>query len=168
MSHLLSEPTFFELKSFEDLRGTFLKIVSPQISENLSFQWKEFFMTESEKGVIRGFHFQRGPKAFNKIVSCVSGKALDVLLDLRIDSSSYGQTKCFELDSGRPQALYIPAGFAHAFQSLESKTKMLYCTDQIYDAKLESGFSYKSFPKLWPLDNVMVSEKDNNWPLFKN
>jgi len=123
----------------------------------------------SQAGVIRGMHFQRF-KAQGKLISVLQGEIYDVMLDLRPDSSTFGQWQAITLDANSGQQLFIPAGFAHGFQALTNNTLVMYKTSQYYDAKDEAAFNALD-PKLsinWPAPITARSVKDCTAPNFSD
>jgi dTDP-4-dehydrorhamnose 3,5-epimerase len=124
-----------------------------------------------EKWVIRGLHFQRPPFAQAKLVRVVKGKVLDVVVDLRKDSPTFGEWESFELSKDNFQMLFVPHGMAHGFCVLEDNTHFLYKTDNYYDAKSEGGiyFNDSRLKISWPATNPIVSVKDQkqeSWQEF--
>lgn len=119
-------------------------------------------------GTIRGMHFQRPPYAEAKLVRCVRGAILDVIVDLRPDSPSYLKHEGFELSARNHRQLYVPPGFAHGFQTLVDDIEVSYLVSAPYTPEAEGGVRY-SDPMLgiaWPLPVTVISEKDANWPLL--
>lgn len=119
-------------------------------------------------GTLRGLHFQRPPKAQAKLVSCTRGRLLDVLVDLRKNSSTFKQSLQVELTPDNGWQIFIPAGFAHGFLTLEDNTEAQYKVTALYDAALDSGIAYND-PDLgidWGLspDRLTLSEKDRALP----
>ncbi|MTD10018.1 dTDP-4-dehydrorhamnose 3,5-epimerase [Acinetobacter sp. YIM 103518] len=125
----------------------------------------------SQKGVLRGLHFQKAPYAQGKLVRVVQGKAWDVAVDIRPESKTYGQWVGLELSAENKTMFWIPEGFAHGFIALEDNTQFLYKTTNYYDKESEGAIIWND-PTLaieWPLDQVddlLVSEKDECAPLF--
>ena len=123
----------------------------------------------AEKGVARGLHFQRPPFAQAKLVRVITGKVLDVVVDLRKDSKTFGQWASFELLAENFEMLFIPRGMAHGFCVLEDNTHFFYKTDEFYDAKSEGGIAWND-PDLkidWPIANPILSEKDQKLPSWQ-
>src|SRR6266849_4777255 len=121
------------------------------------------------KGTIRGMHFQVAPALEAKLVRCTRGAAFDVAVDLRPDSSSYGQWSGVELSAENGRMLYVPERCAHGFQSLEEGSEVLYMTSAFYTPEAVRGvrFDDSAFDIRWPLAATVVSEQDRNWPLFQ-
>jgi dTDP-4-dehydrorhamnose 3,5-epimerase len=118
-----------------------------------------------KRGSIRGMHFQRSPKTDAKIVRCTSGKIYDVIVDLRPTSLTRGQVFAKELAPSSATMLYIPAGFAHGFQTLEDDSVVEYLMGTEYVADLSDGFRYDD-PMVgiaWPEPVSVLSDKDSAW-----
>ena len=160
-------------KFFKDERGYFFesfnqKIFKNKISHKLSFcQENESF---SKRGVIRGLHYQLPPFAQSKLVRVVHGKVLDVVVDIRKGSPSFG--KCFskELSAENRIQLFIPKGFAHGYITLSDFSIFSYKVDNYYNEKSERGILYNdSLLNIdWKLnkEEFILSEKDKNNPIF--
>jgi len=119
----------------------------------------------SQKGTVRGLHFQTGSYAQAKLVRVISGKVLDVVVDLRKGSSTFGQSYATELDTVKNNLLYIPRGFAHGFSVLEDAIFVYKCSNYYHKAS-EGGILW-SDPELnisWKVDQPILSEKDQEWP----
>jgi dTDP-4-dehydrorhamnose 3,5-epimerase len=157
----------------EDQRGTFVKTFHTGIFRELRipFEPVEEFYSVSAKNVVRGMHFQVPPAAHAKLVYCLGGRVLDVVLDMRRNSSTFGQVSSFELDSVRRELLFIPVGFAHGFLSLENNSIMVYKTDAVYAPAHDLGIAWNSFGFQWPTNTPIVSERDRQfpaWPDFRS
>lgn len=118
----------------------------------------------SEYGVIRGLHFQNPPYAQTKLIRCVSGNILDVVVDIRKSSPTYGKHFCLELTSENKKQLLVPKGFAHGFSVISDKAEILYKCDDFYKKESEGGIKFDD-PNLnidWkiPADRLLVSDKD--------
>ncbi|MCW3480613.1 dTDP-4-dehydrorhamnose 3,5-epimerase family protein [Neisseriaceae bacterium JH1-16] len=117
-------------------------------------------------GTLRGMHFQHAPFAEIKLVSCIRGRVLDVAVDLRRDSPTFLSWHSIELSAERHNALLIPPGFAHGFQTLEDDCELIYLHSQPYQADAEGGINPLD-PRLsiaWPLPISECSERDRNHP----
>jgi len=148
---------FFEFYKQETFRKLGLPESFPQ--ENISF---------SKKGVIRGLHFQRPPYAQGKLVTVIKGKVLDVVVDLREASPTFGKVYYCVLDGEKHNMLMVPEGFAHGFAALEESIFHYKCTN-VYNKAHEGGIVWND-PDLkieWPLDNPSVSDKDQHLPTFR-
>lgn len=120
------------------------------------------------KGTVRGLHFQRSPHAEAKLVRCIRGAILDVIVDLREGSPSYLRHEAFELTAENRRSLYVPPGFAHGFQSLTEDCEVLYPVSAAYAPAAEGGLRHDD-PALgirWPLPVSVLSPKDAAWPLL--
>ena len=120
------------------------------------------------KGTLRGMHFQRQPHAEVKVIRCVRGTILDVIVDMRPDSPSYLKHEGFELSAENRRELYVPRGFAHGFMTLTDDVEVTYLVSAVYTPQAEGGLRYND-PKLgiaWPLEVTTISDKDQNWPLL--
>ena len=151
-----------------DVRGSFTKTFERSIFENagIRFELSESFVSASSKNVVRGLHFQtRNPQS--KYVCVVSGKAWDVIVDLRKDSETYKKWAAFELSAENGCGLYIPTGFAHGFLSLEDNTAMFYQCEGKYDKETDTGITVfdKDIAINWPVsrDEVLLSDRDKTF-----
>ncbi|GAA3588427.1 dTDP-4-dehydrorhamnose 3,5-epimerase [Flavivirga amylovorans] len=156
-----------EPKVFEDNRGYFFESFNQNnfnklIGQNISFiQDNESF---SSKGVLRGLHYQRGEFAQAKLVRVIKGKVLDIALDIRKDSETFGQYVSLELSEENKNQLFIPRGFAHGFIVLSDTAIFSYKCDNFYNKEAEAGiiFNDKNLNIDWQLNesDFIVSEKD--------
>lgn len=122
----------------------------------------------TRKGCIRGLHLQLPPAAQAKLVSVISGRILDVVVDVRRDSPTFGQHHTCDMDGQRHNMLYVPPGFAHGFVALEDTIFFYKCSD-FYSRENEAGIKWND-PALgikWPIENPVVSEKDDALPSFE-
>lgn len=162
--HLL-KPT-----EFVDNRGDFVKTFHKTSFYNLGLHFEpveEFFST-SRKNVIRGFHFQLPPDSHDKLVYCVKGKVLDVVLDLRKKSDTYGKAIGVELSAQNKYLLYIPVGFGHGFLSLEDESVMIYKTSTVHSPKNDFGIKWNSVDFEWGNIDPIVSKRDDSFITFNN
>jgi dTDP-4-dehydrorhamnose 3,5-epimerase len=122
------------------------------------------------KGTLRGLHYQLQPSAEVKVVRCLRGSLYDLILDLRADSPTFGQSFGAELNAENRSMMYVPKGFAHGFVTLEDDTEALYLVSSFYSPYLERGVRYNDprFKIQWPVTPVEVSEKDKSWPDFND
>ena len=121
-----------------------------------------------KKGTLRGLHFQRPPKAENKIVRCVRGAIWDVIVDLRKDSPTVGQWTALELSESNRKIVYVPEGFAHGFLSLTDDSELIYFVTEFYTPEHEGILRWDD-PVIgieWPFEPVVISDKDANAPSF--
>ena len=154
---------------FEDERGLFYESYNQnRFAENgISEDFVQDNYSWSKKGVVRGLHFQYAPYAQGKLVRCMTGKVIDVVVDIRKDSPTYGQHEKFILDSAVGNMLYVPAGFAHGFVALEETIFVYKCTEYWHKAS-ESGIIYNDADLNidWEENNPIVSSKDLVLPKF--
>ena len=161
----------FEPKVFNDERGYFFEsynsVIKNAIGEYDFVQDNESF---SKKNVLRGMHFQNPPFEQGKLVRVVSGRVSDVVIDIRKNSSTYGQWFEIELNSELKQMLWIPPGFAHGFLTLTDNTTFLYKCTKVYNAQSESGVIWNdSLIEInWKTNTPLVSEKDLKLPSLKD
>jgi len=156
---------------FEDDRGIFFESFNMQVFESLGLptHFVQDNQSFSKKGVVRGLHFQNAPFAQGKLVRVISGAVLDVAVDIRPDSPTFGRYEIFELRGDKNNFAYIPEGFAHGFVALEDSIFSYKCTN-VYSKISESGILWND-PDLgidWGVENPIVSEKDEILPTFKS
>ncbi len=164
----------FEPSVFNDSRGYFYEAYNKSVfnAEGLNFEFVQDNQSNSGYGVIRGLHFQKPPNSQTKLVRVLWGKILDVVLDLRQSSKTFGEVFSFELSAENKSQLLIPKGFAHGFSVLSETATVLYKCDALYNKECERGIKYND-PDLvidWkiPAEEAIVSEKDMVLPLFKD
>lgn len=134
--------------------------IDPTIAQsNVSFS--------KHAGTLRGMHFQKAPAEETKLVRCLSGALVDVIVDNRSDSPTYRQHFAVELTPENMRMLFVPRGFAHGFQTLKDDTEMLYMVSEFYTPEAEGGLRYNDpvFSIDWPLEVSVISDKDAAWPL---
>lgn len=150
----------FHLK---DHRGRFVKPYhrADFKEAGLDFVLAEEFYSVSKKGVLRGMHFQTPPKDTVKGVICLAGSIFDVVVDLRVDSPTYKQHFSIELSEEKGNMLYIPKGLAHGFCTLSKEATVLYMCSEVYSPEHDTGINWKSVGVIWPEENPIVSDKDN-------
>jgi dTDP-4-dehydrorhamnose 3,5-epimerase len=156
--------------NFPDLRGSLIKPFSKSFFEkksSLNLNFKETWFTKSHTGVIRAMHLQVGEFSCEKLISVIQGAVLDVVLDIRKDSKTYGQWLDFELSEENPISLYIPKGCAHGYKVLKEKSITMYMATEVNIPKDEMGIRWDSFGYDWKIENPIISERDKNLPLFK-
>ena len=169
----LKDVLLIKPRVFKDNRGYFLESYNQQKFEELTGIGTTFIQdneSESCYGTLRGLHFQKPPFAQAKLVRVVKGRVLDVALDLRPSSPTFGHHKSFILDDENKHQLYIPRGFAHAFLVLSESAIFSYKVDNSYAPDHDSGiiFSDETLKIDWPIatDDILVSEKDNTLQSF--
>lgn len=168
-----------EPRIFEDARGYFFesfsqrefdRLVSPILGHDVRFVQDNESM--SSYGVMRGLHFQRPPFTQSKLVRCVRGAVLDVAVDIRKDSPTYGQHVAVELTEQNHRQFFISKGFAHGFAVLSETAVFQYKCDEFYHPEADGGISIldDSLGIDWkiPAEKALLSEKDTKHPLLKN
>jgi dTDP-4-dehydrorhamnose 3,5-epimerase len=120
----------------------------------------------AHKGTLRGMHYQKPPHGEVKLVRCVKGAIHDVIIDLREGSPTQGKWEGFDLDAREGRMLYVPAGFAHGFQTLEDDTDVVYQVSHPYTPEAEAGLRWDdpAYGIAWPLPVGTISPKDAAWP----
>lgn len=162
----------FEPNVFEDSRGYFFESYNENLfrQQGIDIRWVQDNQSSSSFGVIRGLHYQLSPHAQTKLVRVLRGKILDVVVDIRKDSPTYGKSFSKVLSAKNKRQLFIPKGFAHGFSVLSEKAEVMYKCDDYYNKESEGGILYND-PVLkidWriPLETAIVSEKDKQLPLL--
>ncbi len=158
--HLLTLP------HHPDERGHFVKTfhASTLQAAGLYLPLAESYFSTSKQGVIRGMHFQEPPHAHAKIVACPVGEIMDVVLDLRKSSATYGQHIRQPLSAENHQALYIPVGCAHGFQALSEGALTYYFVSSEHHGESDAGVRWDSFGMEWPLPGPLLSGRDRAFP----
>lgn len=159
-------------KIYTDNRGEFLESWNEAVFKDLGINiiFKQDNQSKSNKNVLRGLHFQHPPNEQGKLVRVSKGSVLDVVVDLRKESATYGQHFKKELSSENSTMLWIPSGFAHGFLTLEDDTIFQYKCDSFYNPKLEDCLLWND-PLLkidWNTKNPIISSKDLHGKLFKD
>lgn len=161
----LNGPLFIEATPRTDSRGYFMRTFDIAILKEAGVS--EMFVQENQsltllKHTIRGLHFQRPPNAEGKLIRVVTGSILDVFVDLREGSPTYGQWDCLELSADNNRMVYVPRGFAHGFCSLSDNTTVVYKVDAFYAPQSEGGILWND-PNTaihWPTNSPVLSDKD--------
>ena len=157
----------------EDERGFFARIFCQKEFTELGLETnvaQANMALSVKRGTLRGMHFQYPPATEAKLVRCMHGAVIDVIVDLRPESETYLQHVAVELSSDTQRALYVPGRFAHGYQTLHDGTAILYQASAFYAPSAESGLRYDD-PRLaiaWPLPVAAVSGKDCNFGLLEN
>jgi len=157
-------------RAADDARGRFVKCFhAPSFAaRGLDHEFAEAFYTTSRLGAIRGMHFQLPPHAHAKLVWCVAGTMLDVLLDLRRGSPTYGEHVVQELDDSVPKGLYIPPGIAHGFYATSERSILAYMVTSVHSPQHDSGVRWDSFGVAWPDTSPIISPRDATLPALKD
>lgn len=166
-------PKLLSPNMFSDNRGAFGRVFCQNELEasgiNFSIKQVNHSITR-EIGSVRGLHFQFPPKCEGKIVKCLKGKIFDVIVDIRENSETFLQWVSVELSEDNQLALYIPAGFAHGFQTLQEHVELIYFHSDLYSPGLEGGLLYND-PVLdipWPLTVTNISDRDLKHKMVNN
>ena len=168
----ISDVYIIEPSVFGDNRGYFLESFNlEKFEENVyHIKFVQDNESKSSKGVLRGLHFQKPPFEQAKLVRCIEGEVLDVALDIRKNSKTYGQHISVLLSGDNKRQLFVPRGFAHGFLVLSDTATFAYKVDNIYAPDHDAGIRWndKELNIQWGIENseVLVSEKDSKLPLF--
>ncbi|WP_338874451.1 dTDP-4-dehydrorhamnose 3,5-epimerase [Spirosoma sp. SC4-14] len=160
-----------QLAPFRDHRGWFARTFCKRDFEQVGLQgdWVQHNHSMTHQaGALRGLHFQYTPYSEVKLVRCIAGCVFDVIVDLRADSTTFGNWFGTELSHENGQMLYIPKGFAHGFQTLTENCQLIYCHSEYYFPGNEGGIRYND-PRIgisWPLPITDLSERDATHPLL--
>jgi len=152
-------------KVFEDARGFFLESYSYQVFKDHGIDIKFIQDNHSksvEKGVLRGLHCQKPPYTQAKLVRVTRGAVIDVIVDIRNDSDTYGQWEAYELTESNFRMLYVPHGFLHGFVTTEPNTEFQYKVDNYYNKESEDGVIWNDTDlKIdWGTESPILSDKD--------
>lgn len=165
----LKDAVLIDLEPRGDARGMFARTFCAREFEAAGL--KTAFVQQNasvsvEKGTLRGMHRQEQPHAEAKLVRCVRGALLDVIIDLRPESPTYLKWEGFELTADNRRQLYVPEGFAHGFQTLTENVEVSYLVSAFYTPDAERGVRFNDpvFGINWPLPVTVMSDKDANWP----
>ena len=166
---LLIEP-----KIWKDDRGYFFESYNKKsfTEAGIHVDFVQDNQSLSQKGTLRGLHAQAAPHAQGKLVRVIQGRVIDVVVDIRKDSETYGEHLTVELNGETKQMFWVPPGFLHGFVTLENNTIFSYKVSGLYNKSAEFGILWND-PELnidWGIspDEVILSEKDQNLPLFKD
>ncbi len=158
-------------KVFGDDRGYFFESFNEEVfrAAGLETRFAQDNESRSAKGVLRGLHFQEPPYEQGKLVRVARGAVIDVSVDIRKDSQTYGKWAAFELSEQNKRMLWIPPGFAHGFVTLEDDTIFIYKCTKVYKSESENSIRWND-PDLnieWGIENPIISPKDSESPLFR-
>jgi dTDP-4-dehydrorhamnose 3,5-epimerase len=167
----LQDAWLITTKRYEDERGYFVQLWDETECARHGLPTRLALLNSSynrKRGTLRGMHFQNPPHAQAKVVRCVRGAIYDVIIDLRPESPTYLRWEGVTLTADNGAMLYVPAGFAHGFQTLEPDTEIMYQVDAPYAPQAEGGVRYDdaAFRIAWPLEVTSISEKDLRWPPY--
>jgi dTDP-4-dehydrorhamnose 3,5-epimerase len=168
----IPEVVLIEPPVFPDARGFFMETYKQ--SEFVSAGINEIFVqcnqSKSSKGILRGLHYQKGPKGQAKLIRALSGEIYDVVVDLRRGGPSYGRSIAMMLSAENKRMLYVPVGFAHGFCVTSVEAEILYMTTEEYAPREETGVLW-SDPDLkidWPVTKPILSPRDRAWPHLRD
>jgi dTDP-4-dehydrorhamnose 3,5-epimerase len=167
----LSGAFLIEPERRQDDRGFFARTWCQQEFEahGLGTQWVQCNLSfNKQKGVLRGMHYQIAPYAETKLIRCTMGTIYDVIIDLRPESPTFRQWLAVELTADDRRMLFIPAGFAHGFQTLADETEVFYQMSQFYAPEYARGVRWDdpAFKVSWPAEQRIISERDRGFPDF--
>jgi dTDP-4-dehydrorhamnose 3,5-epimerase len=151
-----------------DGRGSFTKTFHGDsfAAAGLRTDWREAYCSVSVRDVVRGMHFQLPPAEHAKLVFCLDGQVLDVVLDLRRGSPTFGEHRAFHLDEQAGVGVYIPSGCAHGFCSLSDTSTMYYTVTSVHAPAQDAGIAWDSFGFDWPVRSPIMSDRDRQHPSF--
>ncbi|AMS27202.1 dTDP-4-dehydrorhamnose 3,5-epimerase [Bacteroidetes bacterium UKL13-3] len=165
-------PLVIKPKVFSDSRGYFFESFSARFFKELGIDadFVQDNQSLSQKGTVRGLHFQANPYAQGKLVRVVQGAVLDVAVDIRKGSPTYGKHVDIELTADNKTMFWVPPGFAHGFSTLEDNTIFLYKCTNLYHKASEGGIYWNdsSLNINWQVDEAIVSEKDQLLPTLEH
>jgi len=159
---------------FDDSRGYFFESYSESVfaANGITYKFVQDNQSKSAYGVIRGLHYQLNPHAQTKLIRVLTGKILDVVVDIRTGSPTYGKAFTIELSADNNKQLLIPKGFAHGFSVLSQTAAIIYKCDAFYSKESEAGIYYNDAALQidWqiPKDKAIISDKDQQHPSLAN
>ncbi len=151
-----------------DVRGRFTKVFhAPAFAAHgLVTHFAEEYYSVSRRGVLRGMHFQRPPADHVKVVYCTAGRVLDVVVDLRGESPTYGQHAMVELSAERGNMLYVPRGLAHGFLVVAEEATLVYKVETVHAPAEDAGVAWDGCGIDWPVKDPILSDRDRGFPTF--
>ena len=151
-----------ENKKIEDYRGSFVKTFNKSVfsEHGLDSDFKESFYSISKKNVLRGMHFQLPPYDHAKLVYVTQGEILDVVVDIRKLSPTYGKYFSIRLSDKNRKSLYMEKGFAHGFLTLSDSATVVYLINSEYSPEHDTGIHWNSFGFNWPNSQPIISKRD--------
>lgn len=161
-----------ESRVFHDSRGYFFEGYNKNAlkDQGLDIEVSQTNISKSETNVVRGLHFQNPPFAQGKLIRVLKGAVLDVVVDIRTASATYGKYFAIELSEANFKALWVPVGFAHGFKTLEDDTLFYYDCTEVYNKEAEGSILWND-PTLnidWNIEDPILSPKDESGQLFKD
>jgi dTDP-4-dehydrorhamnose 3,5-epimerase len=169
IQEILNGAKILTLPNSQDARGVFVKTFHDTNFKQagIDFTLRESYFSLSKKDVIRGMHFQTPPHHHSKIVFCPQGAILDVIVDLRKASSTYGHHYATELSAANHKAYFIPEGFAHGFKSLTDDAITYYLVSSEYSQPHDTGIRYDSIGYDWAVTDPVISARDLSFGTLK-
>lgn len=164
----------FEPAIFGDSRGYFFESYNENLfaAAGIHIKFVQDNQARSSYGVVRGLHYQQNPHAQTKLIRVLQGRILDVVVDIRKGSPTYGKALAIELSGENKKQLFIPKGFAHGYSVLSETAEVFYKCDAFYNKSAEGGILYNdsALGIDWqiPADKIITSEKDTGYPLLKD
>lgn len=161
---LLKGLKLFSRIKFNDQRGSLSEIHINKLNIDLKY----CILSKSKKNVIRGFHFQK-KKPISQLVTCIEGSILDVVVDIRKNSLTFGKFQSFVISEKNKLSLFMPKGFAHGYLTLSDQSTIIYLNSQKYIKQKDSGFIWndKFINFNWKIKKPIISKKDKNLKSFK-
>lgn len=163
-------PGCFEIQPrvFDDERGRFVKVFHRDAFNEMDLQteFAEEYYSHSWRGVIRGLHFQIPPMDHTKLVYCLQGDVLDVVVDLRVGSPAFGAVATFAVSASKGNYVYLPKGVAHGFCVTSDEATLVYKVSTVYSAQHDTGVLWNSVNVDWPAAHPILSERDRAFSPF--
>ena len=162
----------FEPKIWEDSRGYFFESYNQNFFKEggIDINFVQDNQASSQFGVIRGLHYQLNPYAQTKLIRVLSGSILDVAVDIRKNSPTYGKVYAIELSAENKKQLLIPKGFAHGYSVISKTAEVFYKCDEFYNKESEGGIAYNdpALTIVWQIrdEDAIISEKDTKYPVL--
>ena len=145
---------------FSDERGSLKKAIHGDEIVTLMPNIREVLCTTSQKNVIRGLHYQEDPYQIKKFITCIKGEILDIFVDIRKDSKTYGKHGAQRLTESDSLSVLIPEGFAHGFATLSESSIVVYLQSENFNPEFDRSINPLSLDIDWRVDNPIISEKD--------
>lgn len=161
-----------EPEVFSDARGFFAETYKRSVfaAHGVSETFVQCNRSKSAKGILRGLHYQKHPRAQSKLVWAVSGEIYDVIVDLRQGGPTYGKWLAVTLSAANKKILYVPMGFAHGYYVNSEEAEIVYMATQEYTPGLEAGVNWNDTELAidWPIREPQTSDRDKSWPSFRD
>lgn len=149
----------------KDSRGSFTKVFNDSLfkKNGINTEFKESFYSVSCKNSLRGMHYQKSPHQIDKLVYVTSGEILDVFLDIRKDSETYGQFDSCIISAENSRMVFLPEGIAHGFLTISNSAIVSYLQSREYNQEADSGILWNSFGMNWGINNPIISSRDKSF-----